>query len=279
MVYCVAMNSPRFERAYPPAAPAETRPIIRVAFDGDGVLTEEVDGATRLPRVPVPPDGALFLGTLDGLPVVADDISEPAVPTSDDFSPSRPLPLRSLYGILDEDEYALAGYAKQLLHWRRISRFCPVCAASTEARAGDWGRVCPICSHVGYPPVSPAVLILVTDGPDRILLGHKEGWGTRFSILAGFVEPGESLEECVARETKEEVGLDVDTIEYAGSQPWPYPHQVMIGFTARLVGGEMRLQPEELDDARWFTRATLPELPGPLSLSRRMIDAWIDGTL
>ena len=118
------------------------------------------------------------------------------------------------------------------------------------------------------------MLILVYDDAGRILLGHKPGWGARYSILAGFTEPGESLEDCVRREVREEADVSVTDLAYAGSQPWPYPHQLMIGFTARYAGGEVRADAEELDDARWFTRETLPELPSAVSLSRQMIEVW-----
>ena len=111
------------------------------------------------------------------------------------------------------------------------------------------------------------------DGP-RLLLAQKPGWGTRWSILAGFVEPGESLEECVRREVKEEVGLKVDKAVYAGSQPWPFPHQLMVGFTARYASGDIAADGVELERAAWFTHGALPDLPPAVSLSRQMIDAW-----
>ncbi len=135
-------------------------------------------------------------------------------------------------------------------------------------------RRCAQCGHERFPQVSPAVLILVHDGADRILLAHKPGWGDRYSILAGFVLPGESLEECVQREVEEEVGVRVTDLQYVGSQPWPFPHQLMIGFTARHRSGDIRIDTLELDHAAWFDANALPALPPPLSLSRQMIDAW-----
>jgi NAD+ diphosphatase len=138
----------------------------------------------------------------------------------------------------------------------------------------EWARLCPNCGHQRYPQVSPAVLALVHDGGDRILLAHKPGWGDRYSILAGFTLPGESLEECVYREVEEEVGIEVTDLVYQGSQPWPFPQQLMIGFIARYTRGEIRLDEEELDHAAWFDVHELPSLPPPLSLSRQIIDAW-----
>ena len=195
----------------------------------------------------------LYLGTLHGVAVEAGDLVADAAIAE----PLVALSLRDLFGLLGDDEYGLAGYASQMLHWRRTSRFCPVCGHETIEREGDWGRLCPSCAHISYPHVTPATLILIHDGADRILLGHKPGWGDRYSILAGFVEPGESLEECVLRETMEEVGVVIDDLEYAGSQPWPYPHQLMIGFKARWISGDVRFDGVELDDARIGSRRNL----------------------
>lgn len=184
------------------------------------------------------------------------------------------LDLRGLYGRVSDVEWHIAGYASQIFHWEKTSAYCPVCGHATEPMAQEWMRKCAQCGHIRYPQVSPAVLVLVHDGADRVLLAHKPGWGDRYSILAGFVLPEESLEECVAREVEEEVGVQITDIVYEGSQPWPFPHQLMVGFTARYTGGDIRLDEEELDDARWFSANALPSLPPPLSLSRQIIDRW-----
>jgi len=181
--------------------------------------------------------------------------------------------LRSLLGSVDDLTWGIASYASQMMYWRKTGRYCPVCATATEPRTQDWGRSCPDCGHVGYPRVSPAVLILIYDG-DRILLASKPGWD-RYSILAGFVDSAETLEECVRRETFEEVKVTVTDIEYAGSQSWPFPHQLMIGFTCRYVGGDITVDNEELDRAGWFSPDSLPALPPAISLSRQLIDAWL----
>ena len=262
-------------RAYPPAQP-DPGPAFWLLFrDGDLLVRTPEEGASLVESAADPRAGTdgppLYLGTLGGRSCLADDLAaDAALPDG-----TRLEPLRALYGRLGETEFALAGYALQMLYWRRTSGFCPVCGHATEVRPGDWGRRCPHCGHVAYPHVTPAVLILVHDGGARLLLGHKPGWGPRYSILAGFTEPGESLEDCVRREVLEEVSLEVTDLAYVGSQPWPYPHQLMIGFTARYVGGEVKADAEELDDARWFTRETLPDLPPSVSLSRQMIDAWV----
>jgi NAD+ diphosphatase len=250
-----------------------------VSVGGDTCLKGRGDAPGEELSLPLTRPQPLYLGTLDGVPVLTCEVGSeaahgPVIPPS-----VRSVGLRSLYGQVSDEEYGLAGYAAQLLHWERISGFCSVCGNRTEGMEGVWARRCVACGHSAYPPVSPAVLILVHDGAEHILLAHKPGWGKRFSILAGFVEPGESLEECVAREALEEAGVEVTDLAYFGSQPWPYPHQVMIGFTARCPAPDtpLRLDETELDDARWFRAEDLPELPPPLSLSRRMIDAWTYG--
>ena len=269
-------SSPDLIRAYPPAQP-EPGPALWLPFYRGEVLTQtSADGGLRMHHGTQSSVEALnlrpplYLGTLDGTPCLTAE-ADPDTDLPDGWTP---VSLRGLFGKVSDAEYSLAGYASQILYWRRTSVFCPVCGHRTEAKNGDWGRHCPECGHSGYPHLSPATLILVQDGP-RLLLAQKPGWGTRWSILAGFVEPGESLEECVRREVKEEVGLDVDGLSYAGSQPWPFPHQLMVGFTAQYVSGEIAPDGEELERAAWFTRETLPDLPPPVSLSRRMIDAWV----
>jgi NAD+ diphosphatase len=264
---------PSFLRAYPPAAPTADAAICLPFQDGELVICTEGDYPSLLRGMPAgmpafAPENAIVLGALDGVPCLAWDVALTLLPAG-----MGRLGLRAALGMLPEAEARLAGYASEILHWRRTSRFCPVCSHAAEAKAGDWGRRCPQCGYDRYPHISPAVLVLVQDG-DRVLLAHKPGWGTMHSILAGFVEPGESLEDCVHREVWEEVGLEVDDLAYRGSQPWPFPHQLMVGFTARYLRGEIRIDPLELDMAGWFARDSLPDLPSPISLSRRIIDDW-----
>ncbi len=264
-----------FVRAYPPVE-APPGPAICLPFQGDQLLLPSADGET--PCLPSPANALpvefaaappLYLGTQGGVPCVAYDIKSDA-PVPEGW---QGFGLRALLSVLPDENGALAGYAAQIVHWARTSRFCPVCGGPTEAKDGDWGRVCAWCGHVRYPQVTPAVLILVYDEA-RILLAHKPGWGPMHSILAGFVEPGETLEECAARETEEEAGVRVDSVEYQGSQAWPFPHQLMVGFTARYRSGALRPDEMELDGAAWFTVDNLPALPSSISLSRRLIDAW-----
>ncbi len=264
---------PDFKRLYPPhlAVPAEN--TVWVLLHGRSILLQ-ADPEVRLPRgeapLRLPGIGApVPLGRLNDAEYVMAEIAEDAV--LDEAWEAADL--RSLYGRVPETEWFIAGYAAHVAHWQRTSAFCPVCAAKMGAMGVEWRRVCENCGHERYPIVSPAVLALVYDG-DRVLLAHKPGWGKRRSILAGFTLPGESLEECVHREVLEEAGVRVESLDYFGSQPWPFPQQLMIGFYARYVSGAIEIDAEELAGADWYDYRQLPPLPPPLSLSRQMIDAW-----
>lgn len=251
-----------------PADTAPEGPTKWLLFQNGALLLDgnTLPSAANLHAPPAP----LYLGSIDDTVYMTDEVpSDVVLPAG-----IEAVDLRALPTMVDDITWCIAGYASQMLYWRRTSRHCPVCGAMTEPHKQDWGRVCPSCGHVGFPRVSPAVLILIHDG-DRILLASKPGWD-RYSILAGFVDSAETLEDCVRRETFEEVRLLVDDLVYVGSQSWPFPHQLMIGFTARYAGGEIVVDKDELDRAGWFSADSLPALPPPISLSRRMIDAWKD---
>jgi len=182
------------------------------------------------------------------------------------------LGLRELFGLVETKLAALSGRAWQLLEWDRNHQYCSRCGTRTEPRNDERSRSCPACGFTSYPPVSPAVMILVTRG-GTLLLARKPSFPEgRFSALAGFVEPGETLEDTVIRETREEVGVEVRNIRYFGSQPWPFPHSLMIAFTAEYAGGEIRPDGAEIVEARWFDPSELPKLPPKISISRRLID-------
>ena len=183
--------------------------------------------------------------------------------------------LRSTWGLLDEPLFRMAGRAVQLVDWDRTHRFCGSCGTPTEVRAGERARECPACGLLAYPRLAPAVIMLVRDG-DRLLLGRHAGLAPgMYSTLAGFVEPGESLEEAVAREVREETGVEVRNVRYFGSQPWPFPHSLMIGFTAEYAGGELVVDRAELEDAAWFEPDALPTVPPRLSIARHLVDAFL----
>jgi NAD+ diphosphatase len=190
--------------------------------------------------------------------------------------------LRLVASLLPPEEAGLLGYARAMVSWRRRHGFCGTCGTKTLAAKGGHVLVCtnPACRHEQFPRLDPAIIVLVSDG-ERALLGRQASWPVgRYSTIAGFVEPGESLEDAVAREVLEETGIHVDTIEYHSSQPWPFPASLMLGFTAHAVTDRVHLRDEELEDARWFTRsevaAGVPLLPPNQSISFRLIEHWFD---
>jgi NAD+ diphosphatase len=204
------------------------------------------------------------------------------------IEPPRVLPgtrfedLRLVASLLPIDEAGLLGYARAIISWRRRHRFCGSCGAKTVAAKSGHVLVCsdPSCRHEQFPRIDPAIIVLVSDG-ERALLGRQASWPIgRYSTIAGFVEPGESLEDAVTREVFEETGIEVDRIEYHSSQPWPFPASLMLGFTAHAVTSEVHLRDQELEDARWFSRADIAStgtlLPPRQSISFRLIEHWFD---
>ncbi len=267
------MTARIFRRLYPPTAASDEQ-ALWLLFQGADVVMPADTPPALLEGGLAAPDGValdetLLLGTLDGRPLLVGALP-PDAPLPPGF---RSMNLRAVLASADAEVSTLAGYAAQLIQWGRTSRFCPACGQPLGSVDGTWGRSCPACGHTLYPPVSPATIVLIHDG-DRVLLTTKTGWGKRYSLVAGFVEPGETLEESVAREVREEVGVEVDDLRYVGSQPWPFPHQIMIGFLAHYAGGEIAVDTTELAGAAWFTRDALPELPPPFSISRQIIELW-----
>lgn len=183
--------------------------------------------------------------------------------------------LRASHELIPFSHYQAAGKAREILHWDAENHFCSVCGTPMEQIDAIMKR-CPNCSREAYPSISTAILALVKK-EDSLLLVHARNFnGTFYSLVAGFLETGETLEECVAREVKEETGLDIKNITYFGNQSWPYPSGLMVGFIADYAGGELKLQDEELSSGSFYTRDNLPELPRKLSLARKMIDWWIE---
>ncbi|HYG56183.1 MAG TPA: NAD(+) diphosphatase [Burkholderiales bacterium] len=180
--------------------------------------------------------------------------------------------LRALFSVLDDAHFALAGRALQLVDWDRTHRFCGRCGTPTEPKREERVRVCPACKLSAYPRVAPAVMALIKRHSE-ILLARSPHFPTgMYSALAGFVEPGESLEQCLAREVEEEVGVRIRNTRYFASQSWPFPHSLMIAFVCDYAGGEIRPQEGEIEDAKWFEVLQLPKLPSKISIARRLID-------
>jgi NAD+ diphosphatase len=256
------------ERAADPNATAV------IVGDG-GVLVR--DG--RIARVPLEQTGGaeLLLGIDDRGPVFAADARD-----------GEPLTgLRDAAATLPQADGGLVAYAAAMLGWHRRHRFCANCGHATEVKEAGHLRTCPNCGAEHHPRTDPVVIMLVERGDD-VLLGRQPRWPKgRYSALAGFVEPGETLEEAVAREVREESGIEIGTPRYVSSQPWPFPMSLMLGFIAPWSSGEPRIGDEELEDVRWFTRGELAaavegrgalQLPPPLAIARRLVDGWLART-
>lgn len=186
------------------------------------------------------------------------------------------IPLRALLGKIDQDHFTIAGRGLQVLHFHTEHKYCGKCGTLTENRQIELSRICPDCGHTNFPRVSPAVIMSVTH-EDKILLGRSPHFPPgMYSTLAGFVEPGETLEEAVKREVFEEVALEVEKIQYIGSQPWPFPHSMMIGFSAKYLRGKIQIDHNELEDANWFSITNLPLLPREGTIARHLIDKFIN---
>ncbi|MFM2418483.1 MAG: hypothetical protein RL385_3206 [Pseudomonadota bacterium] len=211
-----------------------------------------------------------FLGELDGQPCFSAELAgDLEAPHAHAF-----LDLRALYGLLDEPLFWLAGRALQIMEWDRTHQYCGACGAPTEPHGSQRARVCtdPACAIDHYPRVSPAMIVAVERGPE-ILLARSHNFPTGiYSTLAGFVDPGETLEGCVHREVFEETGVRIQNLRYFSSQPWPFPNSLMLGFTADYAGGEIRLEEEEIEHAAFFHVDALPRLfPGRISMASQLI--------
>lgn len=183
--------------------------------------------------------------------------------------------LRQWFGILDDEGLAIAMRAIQLLEWDRTHRYCGACAQPTERVQGERARRCPVCGLSTYPRISPAMMVLITRGRELLLARGRQFPPGRYSALAGFLEAGETIEQAIRREVREEVGVSIRDLRYFGSQSWPFPNSLMIAFTAHWDEGEIQIDPKELADAGWFTPERLPELPPRLSIARALIESTL----
>jgi NAD+ diphosphatase len=263
--------------------------VLRLVGDRAAVEVS-ADGGTRLVLGP-PEDAdaarlAVYLGDAEGrshVGVVADDLTAGAVDQGDETVWRT---LRQVGADLDDLGAAAFATTLALANWHRTHGHCPRCGAETAPALAGWTRRCPADASEHYPRTDMAVIMAVVDADDRLLLARGRGFrGNGMSVLAGFVEPGETLAAAVAREVREEVGLEVTDVTYLGDQPWPFPSSLMLGFTSRALGTALTLQPEEIEAARWFTRDELAAavgdgsvvVSGRLSISRRIIERWYGG--
>jgi NAD+ diphosphatase len=246
-------------------------------FQGTDLLICEEDEVARIPSrsemesLGLAPLHSHYLGQLDGHGCYASAVSG----QTDLPAPWSWRGLRSLFGRLDDLLFGLAGRAIQVVQWDLTHRYCGRCAAATELGSSERSRTCPSCGLVSYPRLAPAVMALVRRERSLLLARSPHFPEGMFSALAGFVEPGESLEETLRREVREEVGVEIGNLRYFGSQSWPFPHSLMIAFVADYLGGEIVPQPGEIEAAEWFSIDSLPRLPHRISIARRLIDANI----
>lgn len=258
-----------------------------VFCSGCVLLTKEKDDDTySIPLSDTPPTTThewttmQELPELDGIPCIAYSINTP-IEDTDSF---KLIGLRESFNYIPEQQYLMAGKASQLLYWDASTKYCGVCGAPMK-RSTVISKTCTNCGKEVWPQVAPACIVRITrnDNPNKdpkeeqILLVSARNFrrSTMYGLVAGFLETGETLEQCVEREVTEEVGLKITNIRYFASQPWPYPSGVMIGFTADYVSGDIKLQEEELTRGGWFKRDNLPQIPDKLSIARRLIDDWI----
>lgn len=241
------------------------------------IYLKETDKSLQLPLSAIPPIGSELIedqhtiGQYGEIPCLAIHLHPDSEPED-----LVAIGLRESHVHLGQDLWTIAGRASQIIRWTIDHRYCGRCGQQMNQQDREMLRKCPACSYFAYPRLSPAVIMSITR-ENEILLGRAPRFPEgMYSTLAGFVEPGETLEEAVRREVMEEVGVKIDDISYVASQAWPFPHSLMIGFTARYAGGEIKVDHSELEDAGWFKADNMPRLPSQISVARRLIDLFIE---
>ncbi len=214
------------------------------------------------------PKDALLIGEWQNLPCYAAEIDK--IPES---IPGELRPVRSLFSLAGAGAFSFAARATQLMDWQKNHRYCGRCNTPTARKTNEYAMACPACGLVVYPRISPVVMVLIHRGDELLLARSPHFKPGVFSALAGFVEAGETLEQCAVREVREEVGVEITNLRYFRSQPWPFPDSLMIAFFADYAGGTIKPDPSEIEAAGWFPRSALPLLPDPVSIARQLIDA------
>lgn len=255
----------------PQAASEVTGPWV--FLQGNTVLMQEADGQLILPEYSCPDwlspeQEPLFFASLNGQPVRAMHL-----PSNHPLPPDLVAePFNAFQERIPADLMSIAGLGKQILHWQIMSRFCSRCGGKSVQLPESWGKKCPDCNTEHFPHIHPCAIVVIRRG-DQVLLIHKPEWPVgRYSLVAGFLDMGESLEECAIREAMEETGVNIKNLRYVASQAWPFPSQMMVGFVAEHASGDIKVDGKEIDDARWFTVGSLPSLPASRSIARFLID-------
>lgn len=265
--------------AVPPGSSDDVGPGTWAVIQGNALVVQNREGCLSLPEGDrpqwLPADiPSIPIGLWHGRPLRVARISGRDILPF----PFMAEPFNATVERLDDATLTLGGMAQQILHWERSSRFCSRCGTSMERVPGTWGKRCAPCGVEHFPHIHPCAIILVKRG-DEFLLTRKPEWAPgRYGLVAGFLDFGESLEECARREVREETGVEISGIRYVGSQCWPFPSQLMAGFVAEYAGGEIRIDTTELEDARWFSPAAMPEsIPPRRSIARWIIDRFAIG--
>ncbi len=269
------MNRSFISEVTPP--PGLSGPVWWFVFHRNRLLVRVTDGcglavpsAERVEELGVSATQQHYLGRYEGRACYALDVAEGTAPGGMDFKD-----LRQVYAGLDEDLFVLAGRAVQIVEWDRTHQYCGRCGGKTYTRDNERAKACPECKLMNFPRLSPAVIMAVERGNELLLARSSRFPSGLYSVLAGFVEPGETIEECVVREVREEVGVSVGNVRYVASQPWPFPNSLMLGFSAEYRSGEITPDPVEIAAAGWFTADALPSIPGRISIARRLIDRFV----
>ena len=262
----------------PAAAATPTPSDACLVVQGDRLLaqTTATEGVI-LPSFDVvaawsePVSQRMHVGLIDGRPhwAVAVERAEASPPSGWQWQETR-----ALLSVFTPDQWQAISCARQLLWWDRRHQFCGVCGTPTVEMSEERARRCPKCSAMYFPVVSSAVIVAVTRA-DELLLAHNRNFRPgMFSLLAGFVDPGETLEQAVVREVREEAGIEIKDLRYVTSQPWAFPNSLMVGFRAEFAGGDIVVDGKEIEEAHWYCRANLPEIPRPGTVARQIIDGW-----
>ncbi len=256
-------------------APADRKePALWFAFRGREILLKVKKNPTAVPKLQVFGELGIsavreqYLGALEGVHCYSVELEEGVeAPEGTEF-----LDLRQAHAKLSERCFSLVNKAVQVMEWDRTNQFCSRCGTATLPMSGERGKKCPNCGELFYPRISPAVIVLIKKEKEILLARSPNFPPGLYGLVAGFVEPGESAEAAVVREVREEVGIEVRNITYFGTQAWPFPNSLMIGFTAEYESGDIRPDGVEIEDAGWFSAEELPVIPGKISISRKLID-------
>ena len=269
-----------YKRYIPAATPDEENngSAYWFIFNQDKMLVKTTNSKIKVPylrsleELNISPIRTQYFGTLQGHPCYSAEVApQTNAPEEMIFRD-----LRSLYNDLDEDIFLLAGKAFQIVNWDKTHQFCGKCGTPTETMENEMAKICPECGFISFTRISPAVITAIIKDGEILLAKHLRTPGNMYGLIAGFLEAGETLKEAVEREIMEEVSLKVKNIEYFGSQPWPFPNSLMIGFTAEYESGEINVDGNELIDAAWFDANKLPDIPSKMSISRELIDWYIE---